>query len=161
MKKKDSKKLNKKETKVMVSGGFDPLHIGHVRYMQEAKNLGSKLIVVINNDNWFEVKGKPVFMPAKERKEIIKALSCVDEVVISYHKKGAKDISVSKEIKKIKPHIFANGGDRSPSQINIPSSEHLVCKELGIEIVFNVGRGGKIRSSSELLKEYSGRLKKK
>ena len=144
----------------MVSGGFDPLHIGHVRYFQEAKKLGDKLGVVINNDHWFQVKGKPVFMADVERKEIIEALSCVDEVIISSHPKSTNDISVSEEIKKIRPHIFANGGDRSPTHIDIPSSEHQVCKELGIKVVFNVGRGGKIRSSSELLKEYSKKIKK-
>ena len=145
----------------MVSGGFDPIHIGHIRYIEEAKKLGDYLIVVVNNDNWFEVKGKQLFMPARERKEIIEALGCVDEVVISYHKKGTKDISVSKEIRKIKPHIFANGGDRNPLDVDIPSSEHKVCNELGIQMVFNVGRGGKIRSSSELLKKYSKKIKSK
>jgi D-beta-D-heptose 7-phosphate kinase/D-beta-D-heptose 1-phosphate adenosyltransferase len=156
------KKVDKKKEKiVMVSGGFDPIHIGHIRYIQEAKKLGDKLIVVINNDNWFEVKGKPVFMPDKERKEIIEALACVDKVIISFHPKGTKDISVCNEIRKIKPNIFANGGDRSPKLVDIPSSEYNVCKELGIEMVFNVGHGGKIRSSSELLKEYSKRIKQK
>lgn len=155
-------KTKKKAQKVvMISGGFDPIHIGHVRYMQEAKKLGDKLIVVINNDNWFEVKGKPVFMTDVERKEIIEALGCVDEVIISGHKKGTKDISVSNEIRQIRPHIFANGGDRSPKDIDIPCSEHQVCQELGIEVVFNVGRGGKIRSSSDLLREYSKKIKNK
>jgi len=165
MKKKTTAKKPKTRKKaqkiVMVSGGFDPIHIGHVRYFQEAKKLGDKLVVVINNDNWFEVKGKPVFMTDLERKEIIEALECVDEVVISGHEKGTKDISVSREIRQIRPHIFANGGDRSPTQTDIPSSEHQVCNELGIEMIFNVGRGGKIRSSSEMLKEYSKKLKNK
>jgi len=154
------KKKNKKGKIVAVSGGFDPLHIGHIRYMQEAKKLGDKLIVILNNDNWFKVKGKPVFMSDKERKEIIEALECVDEVVISGHKKNAKDISVSKELLKIRPHIFANGGDRKPEDVDIPSSEYKVCKKLGIEVIFNVGKGGKIRSSSELLKEYSKKIHK-
>ena len=70
-KKKILKSKNKKKKVVMVSGGFDPIHIGHIRYMQEAKKLGDKLIVVLNNDHWFKVKGKPVFMTDKERKEII------------------------------------------------------------------------------------------
>ena len=152
---------NKKEVVVMVSGGFDPIHIGHIRYMQEAKMLGDKLVVVINNDNWFEVKGKTVFMHDKERKEIIEALGCVDKVIISSHKKGTKDISVGNEIRKIKPDIFANGGDRSPQMTDIPSKEHKVCNELGIQMIFNVGRGGKIRSSSEMLKEYARQIKHK
>jgi glycerol-3-phosphate cytidylyltransferase-like family protein len=127
--------------------------------MQEAKKLGDYLVVVVNNDNWFEVKGKPVFMHDKERKEIIEALGCVDKVIISYHKKGTKDISVYNEIKKIKPNIFANGGDRSPNKTDLPSLEYQICKELNIKMVFNVGRGGKIRSSSELLKAYSKNVK--
>lgn len=150
----DMKKAGKKV--VMVSGGFDPLHIGHVRYMQSARALGDELVVVVNNNNWFALKGKNVFMHDKERKEIIEALACVDRVVISGHTKGTKDISVCKEIKKVKPDIFANGGDRFAD--NIP--EFQLCKKMGIEMVFNVGHGGKVRSSSELLKKYSKKIKK-
>ena len=152
-------KKTKKKIVVMVSGGFDPIHIGHVRLMQEAKKLGDKLIVVINNDNWLKLKGKPAaFIPEKERKEIIEALGCVDKVIITKHSKKTKDISVCKELRKIRPDIFANGGDRKPDGDPVP--EVAVCKELGIKIVYNVGRGGKVRSSSELLKEYSKKLKK-
>ena len=139
----------------MVSGGFNPIHIGHIRYMQEAKKLGDKLIVVLNNDNWLRLKGKHPFMPDKERKEIIEALACVDEVVITGHSKNTKDMSVCKELLKIKPDIFANGGDRFAD--NIP--EFKLCNDLGIKMVFNIGKGGKIRSSSELLKEYSKKIK--
>lgn len=157
----NSKTKNKKGRKIVaVSGGFDPLHIGHIRMFQEAKKLGDKLIVILNNDNWFKVKGKPVFMSDKERKEIIEALECVDEVFISKHPKNTKDISVCKELREIKPHIFANGGDRKPEDNDLPSSEYKVCKELGIKMVFNVGHGGKIRSSSELLRNYSEKIKK-
>ena len=150
--------LSKKKKIVAISGGFDPLHIGHIRYMQEARKLGDKLIVILNNDNWFKVKGKPVFMRDVERKEIIEALECVDEVIISKHEENTKDISVSKELLKIKPHVFANGGDRKPEDDDLPPSEYEVCNKLGIEMVFNVGHGGKIRSSSELLKEYSKKI---
>ncbi len=157
-KKEKNKKTQRIKPKkvVMISGGFDPIHIGHVRYIQEAKKLGDILVVVINNDNWYKVKGRPVFMPEGERKEIIEALSCVDKVILSSHPRGTKDISVCKEIIKIKPHIFANGGDRFAD--NIP--EFKLCNDLGIKMVFNVGRGGKVRSSSELLKAYSKNYKK-
>ncbi len=153
-------KKKTKEKIVMISGGFDPIHIGHIRYMQEAKKLGSKLVVVINNDNWLYSKKGYFFMPEEERKEIIEALGCVDEVIISGHKKnmkGPKAMSVVKEIKRIKPDIFAKGGDRDQKDANkIASSlnpEQELCRSLGIEVVFNVGRGGKIRSSSELVKQ--------
>ncbi len=142
---------------VMVSGGFDPVHIGHVRLFKEAKKLGDKLVVVLNNDNWFKLKGKhKVFMPEKDRKEILEAIRAVDEVIISGHRKGTRDISVCKEIKRIKPDVFANGGDRFAD--NIP--EFKLCKELGIKMVFNVGDGGKVRSSSDLLKSFVKKSRK-
>lgn len=153
------KNLNKNTKKVVVvSGGFDPIHIGHIRLMQEAKKLGDKLIVVLNNDNWFGIKGRKLFMPEKERKEIIEALSCVDEVILTKHKSSKKifdrntrEYSICRELEEIKPDIFANGGDRFSTDI----PEFKTCKDLGIKMVFNVGKGGKIRSSSELLKAYS------
>ncbi len=136
---------------VMVSGGFDPIHIGHIRYMQEARKLGDKLIVVLNNDNWLKKKKGKEFMPEGERKEIIEAIAGVDEVIISGHSKNTTDKSVCAEIMRIKPHIFANGGDRFAEDI----PEFKLCSELGIQMVFNVGKGGKVRSSTRLLKDYS------
>jgi D-beta-D-heptose 7-phosphate kinase/D-beta-D-heptose 1-phosphate adenosyltransferase len=154
------KTKNKKEIIVMVSGGFDPVHIGHVRLFNEAKKLGDKLVVVINNDNWKRQKGKHVFMPDHERKEIIEAFSAVDKVFISGHEEnpeGPKAMSVSKELIKIKPHIFTNGGDRNEEDAqNINSSLYYdieTCKNFGIEMVFNVGHGGKIQSSSWLVEK--------
>jgi cytidyltransferase-like protein len=144
---------------VAVSGGFDPLHIGHVEMMREAKALGDRLVVIINNDNWLIKKKGFAFMPESERKAIIEALRCVDEVVISSHPEnpsGAAEMSVSKELEKIKPDIFANGGDRDEKNASDPNSSlyHDIetCKKLGIEMVFNVGHSGKIQSSSDLVR---------
>lgn len=140
----------KKQIIVAVSGGFDPLHSGHVRMMREAKKLGHKLVVILNNDNWLKKKKGYSFMDQKERKEIIESLDCVDEVVLTSHKKDTEDMSVCETLKKIKPHVFANGGDRKLG--NIP--EVPICKEIGCKMVFNIGKGGKIQSSSWLLEKY-------
>jgi D-beta-D-heptose 7-phosphate kinase/D-beta-D-heptose 1-phosphate adenosyltransferase len=144
---KDSSPENKKV--VMVSGGFDPVHIGHVRMFSEAKKLGDELVVVLNNDHWLRLKKGFAFMPEADRKEIIESFKFVDRVLITMHQEDTEDISVCREIELIRPHIFANGGDRK--QDNIP--EYEICRKLGIEMVFNVGEGGKVRSSSELVKE--------
>jgi cytidyltransferase-like protein len=131
---------------VAVSGGFDPIHVGHVRMIQEAKAMGDELVVIINNDNWLRKKKGFSFMPQEQRKEIIEALAGVDRVVLTDHMPDTEDMSVCVALREIKPNIFANGGDRFAD--NIP--EAILCKELGIETVFQVGRGGKVQSSSWL-----------
>ncbi len=132
-----------KEKIITVSGGFDPVHIGHVRMIREASKLG-KLIVILNNDAFLiRKKGKP-FMPLEERKEILENIKGVDSVFVSID----EDDSVCKSLEAINPDIFANGGDRK-NESEIRESE--VCKRLGIEMVFNVG-GGKVQSSSWLIK---------
>ncbi|MFA6256734.1 MAG: adenylyltransferase/cytidyltransferase family protein [Candidatus Paceibacterota bacterium] len=147
---------NQNKKIVMVSGGFDPVHIGHVRLFQEAKKLGDELVVVINNDNWLRFKKGFAFMSEMDRKEIVESFRFVDRVHITSHEEETTDISVCREIELIRPHIFANGGDRK--QDNIP--EYELCNRLGIEMVFNVGDGGKIRSSSELVLKAKELIKK-
>lgn len=148
---------NKKQIVVAVSGGMDPIHIGHIRLIQDAKKLGDKLVVILNNDNWLKKKKGHIFMHQDERKEIIEAIKGVDEVILTDHKPNPEDISVSKELAKIKPDIFANGGDRTAT--NIPEAP--VCKKIGCEMIFNVGQGGKVQSSSWLLAKYLKSIKAK
>ena len=136
-------KKKKKKIVVAVSGYFNPLHVGHIRYLKAAKKLGTKLIVIANSDAQVKLKGSVPFMPENERMEIVKALKPVDEVVLSVDQDG----SVCKSLELIKPDIFAKGGDRTRD--NIP--EVPVCEKLGIEMIFNVG-GGKVQSSSWLIK---------
>ena len=152
-----NKRKHTKNIVVAVSGGFDPLHPGHVRMFEEAKKLGDELVVILNNDNWLRLKKGYVFMPEKERKEIILALKPVDRVVLTKHKRNTKDMSVCDTLEELKPDIFANGGDRFKN--NIP--EAAVCSRIGTKMVFNVGRGGKIQSSSWLLTKYGDYIKRK
>jgi cytidyltransferase-like protein len=140
-----------KEIIVAVSGGFDPIHPGHVRLFRDAKALGDKLVVILNNDNWLTKKKKFTFMKQKERKEVLEAIKYVDQVVFSKHKHDPEDMSVTEELRRLRPDIFANGGDRTKK--NVP--EDAVCKRLGIKMVFNVGEGGKIQSSSDLVEMAS------
>lgn len=131
---------------VAVSGGFDPLHHGHVRMFKAAKSLGDKLVVILNNDNWLKTKKGYVFMPEHFRAEVIEAIKYVDSVFITEHGENDPDMSVCQALREVEPDIFANGGDRFKD--NIP--EVAVCEELGIEMVFNIG-GEKVASSSDLV----------
>ena len=125
---------------VAISGYFDPIHVGHLDYINEAKKLGDKLIVIVNNNHQCVLKkGKP-FMDENDRVTIVSSIKHVDEVFLSID----KDKTVCKSLEKIKPAIFANGGDRK--NYEIPESK--ICEEHGIEIID--GLGDKIRSSSDL-----------
>ena len=132
---------------IVVSGGFDPIHVGHLRMFKEASELAPKLIVIVNNDNFLIEKKGYVFMPIAERIEIIEGFGVVDMVVESVD----KDLTVCETLqwlaKKENVIIFANGGDRNNTDA-IPEVD--VCRENKIAMKFNVG-GGKIQSSSSLV----------
>ena len=138
--------MNKAEC-IVVSGGFDPIHVGHLRMFKEASELAPKLIVIVNNDNFLIEKKGYVFMPITERIEIIEGFNFVDMVVESVD----KDLTVCETLqwlaKKENVIIFANGGDRNNTDA-IPEAD--VCRENKIAMKFNVG-GGKIQSSSSLV----------
>lgn len=127
---------------VAVSGGFDVVHIGHVRHFEEAKKLGDKLVVILNSDDFLRRKKGYVFMSFNERKKILESIKYVDEVIPCID----KDQSVCETLRELKPDIFANGGDRGLDN----TLEIDVCNELGIKMEFNVG-GKKIQSSSWLV----------
>ena len=148
--KKQQKKSQREPIVIAVSGGFDPLHIGHIRLLKEAKNLGDKLVVILNNDNWLMAKKGYAFIKQGERKKILGELKCVDQVVVTSHPQNPKDMSVCRDLLKLRPHIFVNGGDRYKD--NIP--EVATCEAIGCKMVFNIGKGGKIQSSSWLFDKY-------
>lgn len=143
---------------VAVSGGFDPVHIGHVRMFKAARAHGERLVVILNNDNWLKSKKGFVFMPEAERKEILESLAHVDEVILTEHLPDDPDRSVVKTLARIRPDVFANGGDRK-NEADIP--EAVFCAQEGIEMVFNVGAGGKVSSSSTLAKNAAHALSSK
>jgi len=144
--------LKKEIVVVAVSGGFDPIHVGHVRMFQEARKLGDKLVVILNNDNWLRKKKGFVFMPEEERKEVLEGIRGIDEVILTQHSEDPQDMSVCEALREIKPDIFAQGGDRNTQ--NIPPCEVALQKELGFRVVENVGPGGKVQSSSWLLAKH-------
>lgn len=135
---------------VAVSGGFDPVHIGHVHLFRDARALGDKLIVILNDDAWLMRKKGYVFMPQEERKEVIESIRYVDEVIVREPK---ETYDICHMLEKLDVDIFANGGaDRSNEQ-EIP--EAAICAARHIKMIFNVGDTDKPQSSSWLVKNLA------
>jgi glycerol-3-phosphate cytidylyltransferase-like family protein len=128
---------------VCISGGVDPIHSGHINYIQEAAKLG-RVVFILNSDRWLLRKKGYVFQTWTERAAILRSISGVSDVV----RVDDTDGSVCEALERIKPDIFANGGDRFAD--NIPEKQ--LCEKFGIEMVFNVG-GCKTQSSSKLVIE--------
>lgn len=147
---------------VITSGYFNPLHVGHINLINEAKKLGDFLVVVVNNDNQVKMKGSVLFMKERERVEIIKNLKFVDEVFLSIDNRADDKVPIPKSLEAVVckypncEFIFAKGGDRNLN--NIPESEKEVCEKFNIEVVSNVG-GGKIQSSSWLISNAANNKK--
>jgi cytidyltransferase-like protein len=141
----------KKSVVVAVSGYFNPLHVGHLEMIQKARKLGDELVAIINSDYQVRLKGSVPFMNEKDRMKIVAALRDVDRVFLSVD----KDKTVCKSLAKLKPNIFANGGDRK--NINdVP--EFGICHKLGIDMIDGLGK--KIRASSILIAEAAAKEEK-
>jgi len=132
----------KKKPTVMVSGGFDPVHAGHIRMIRDAANFGD-VIVIANSDQWLFRKKGFVFMDFEARAEILNAI----KGVIMVDSVDDADGTVCKAIYCHKPTYFANGGDRGRS--NTP--EQSVCEDLGVELLWGIGGDKKLASSSDLV----------
>lgn len=136
---------------VLVTGGFDPLHSGHIAYFKAAKMLGDMLVVGLNSDEWLERKKGKSFMPWNERLCLINNLLMVDEVYTF----DDEDDSARHFIQQVRAHypndriIFANGGDRT--EYNIPEMDVV---DSNLEFVFGVGGTDKKNSSSWILEEW-------
>jgi D-beta-D-heptose 7-phosphate kinase/D-beta-D-heptose 1-phosphate adenosyltransferase len=134
---------------VVVTGGFDPLHSGHIAYFQEAQQLGDRLIVGVNSDEWLTRKKGQPFMPLDERRQIVGNLKPV-YATMAFDDSDGSAIKLLEQLKNEYPNdeiIFANGGDRTPENIPEMSVD-------GIEFAFGVGGEDKKNSSSWILQEW-------
>jgi len=154
---------------IIVSGGFDPVHIGHVRMFESAANMADtraqvnrgRVIVALNSDDWLARKKGKIFMPFEERKEILEAMECVTEV-ISFDDEDETACDAIRKVHERYEHLtdsqflddaiyFANGGDRIVG--NVPTAESTLCAELGVKMLWGLG-GEKVQSSSTLTMNY-------
>ena len=135
---------------ILVSGGFDPIHSGHIAYFKAARALGDILIVALNSDEWLIDKKGKFFMPFEERKVIIENLSFVDLVIDFLDDNKGSATNALLKVKELYPDdeiYFANGGDRNKTNIPEMSVE-------GVDFLFSVGGDDKKNSSSWILKKW-------
>lgn len=135
----------------LITGGFDPLHSGHLAYIRAAGCLGDMLIVGVNSDRWLHKKKGRSFMPLQERLDILRAINGVD-FVIDFDDADGTAKNAIKMVRQSYPQdkiIFANGGDRTDQ--NIPEMD---IQDDNLEFVFGVGGSNKANSSSWILEEW-------
>ena len=132
------------EKTIVISGGMDPVHIGHVKMIKAAAELG-RVIVVLNSDEWLVRKKGYAFMSFEERKYLLENIKGVSEV----SDVDDSDGTGCEALQRLKPDMFGNGGDRTSD--NTPEKE--VCLDIGIRMVWNLG-GEKIQSSSDLVRDF-------
>lgn len=136
---------------VLVTGGFDPIHSGHIAYFDEAKKIGDQLVFGINSDSWLTRKKGSAFMQISERKKIVENLKMVDDVIL-FDDNDDSARGAIRELRKTYPQdkiIFANGGDRTEK--NIPEMDF---DDANLEFIFGIGGQHKINSSSIILQEW-------
>lgn len=136
----------------LVSGGFDPLHRGHIEYFKSAKSISDYLIVAVNSDDWLKRKKGYAFMPSKERIAIIRNLAVVDEVISFNDDDNSACDAITVCLEKYKKITFANGGDRGAS--NTPEQDKF-SNDPRVHFQFGVGGENKINSSSWLIKDFT------
>jgi D-beta-D-heptose 7-phosphate kinase/D-beta-D-heptose 1-phosphate adenosyltransferase len=141
--------FSNKEKVILVTGGFDPLHSGHIEYFKAAKALGDVLVVGINSDSWLKRKKGKAFYSWQERFAIINNLGMVDHVIEfnDDNNNSINAIELTKQMFPVSNVIFANGGDRTSE--NIPEMD-----VKGVEFKFGVGGENKMNSSSWILEEW-------
>lgn len=136
---------------VLVTGGFDPLHSGHIAYLKAARELGDRLVVGLNTDDWLTRKKGKAFLPLHERATIVSSLWMVDDIIaFNDDDNSAKQAIIT--VRKLYPNahiVFANGGDRTKE--NIPEMN---IQDSNLSFAFGVGGEDKKNSSSWILKKW-------
>ncbi len=137
-------------TVVVVSGYFNPIHRGHVRLLRAARELGDRVVVIVNNDRQQMLKKGRIIMDEGERCEVVAAMRDADEVVLADDEDGTVVATLAAIAERYDSArlVFANGGDRS-STAEVP--ETAVCERYGIEMLFDVGGADKAQSSSDII----------
>ncbi len=135
----------------LVTGGFDPLHKGHLEYINEAKTYSNYLIVGINSDQWLINKKDLFFLPWEERAAVVQNLQCVDEVISFDDSDGTAIDAINQCLKIADKVIFANGGDRE--KINIPEYKEFKNNDR-VEFIYSTGGSNKMNSSSWLIEDF-------
>lgn len=148
-------KSDKKEEVILLTGGFDPVHSGHLSYIKEAKKICSYLILGINSDDWLIRKKHYFFMPWNERKEVLLNLKMVDEVISFNDNDGSAIDAIRKCLKISSKVIFANGGDRERN--NIPEFQYYNDND-NVKFIFGIGGSNKNNSSSLIVKNFLDRF---
>ena len=142
----------------LVTGGFDPIHSGHIRYFERAKDLSNYLVVGLNTNEWLTKKKGQYFLPWKERAEVIRHLDMVDAVVSwEDDELGSACGAIEKCLDISEKVIFANGGDRG--KMNTPEVDKF-CDDPRVEFAWSVGGDDKMNSSSWILHGYFERQRK-
>ena len=142
---------------VLVTGGFDPIHSGHISYFNNAKEFSNRLIVGINSDEWLVRKKGQYFLPWKERAKIIGSLRMVDDVISYNDEDNSSSEAIEKCLKISKKVIFCNGGDRKNNNI---LEMDVFKNNPRVQFKFSVGGDDKINSSSWILHGYFERQRK-
>jgi glycerol-3-phosphate cytidylyltransferase/D-beta-D-heptose 7-phosphate kinase/D-beta-D-heptose 1-phosphate adenosyltransferase len=141
----------------IVSGYFNPIHIGHLQMLKAARELAPHLVVIVNNDRQQLLKKGRILMTEEDRREIVAELRCVDEAFIAVDDDETVAASL-RRVRDLHPDaelLFCNGGDRDPHQDAVPSAEALLADEIGLQLVYGVGGEQKSDSSSRINRELS------
>ena len=141
----------------IVSGYFNPIHIGHLRMIKAARELAPHLVVIVNNDKQQLIKKGRILMNEDDRQAIVAELRCVDEAFIAVDDDAAVADSL-RRVRELHPDaelLFCNGGDRDPNQDAVPTAEALLGDEIGLRMVYGVGGDHKADSSSRINEELS------